>query len=381
MHPLGRDGPSTRTLVRIFFTYAGLIAACYLVYLIRSIVLLVAVSAFLALAIGPAVSRLTRMRMPRAVAILTVYLAIVLAIVGVGLLIVPSMVSGVQSLARQAPHYVDDLRKNKTFRKYDNQYHLTAKLQKQASALPSQISSAAATLGNITVGVFSALANLITVLSITFCLLLDNGRLFRWCLDLMPSERARWAAGLSDQIYRAVSGYVIGNLAISLIAGTVTYVTLLIVNVPFALPLAVVMAFFDLIPLVGATIGAAIVAIVTLFVGFPTSTIVWVIVQLIYQNVENYVVAPIVYRRTVQVNALVTIIAALIGASLLGILGALVAIPVAGALQILAAELWIDRRKRLEALHAAATPVVATGGGHVSTGGGHVTTGGGHVTP
>jgi len=145
---------------------------------------------------------------------------------------------------------------------------------------------------------------------------------------------------LADGIYRSVVGYVAGNLAISVIAGLVSLATLLILGVPFAVPLSVMMAFFDLIPLVGATIGALIVGVVTLFFDFPTATIVWAIVQLVYQQVESSLLVPIVYRRTVNVNGLVTIVAVLVGAQLLGILGAMVAIPIAGALQIIGQELW-----------------------------------------
>jgi predicted PurR-regulated permease PerM len=141
-----------------------------------------------------------------------------------------------------------------------------------------------------------------------------------------------------------VSGYVAGNLMISLVAGTTTYVTLAILGVPFAVPLAVLMAFLDLIPLVGATIGGVLVGLVTLFNNFPTSTIVWVVVFLVYQQVENNLLQPVVYRRTVDVHPLLVIVAILIGAGLLGVLGALVAIPIAAAVQIVAREEWAFRQ-------------------------------------
>jgi predicted PurR-regulated permease PerM len=130
---------------------------------------------------------------------------------------------------------------------------------------------------------------------------------------------------------------------ISVVAGTVALATLLILGVPFAAPLAVLMAFFDLIPLVGATVGAIVIGIVTLFADFPTATIVWIVVQLVYQQLESSVLVPIIYRRTVNVSGLLTIVAVLMGASLLGILGALVAIPVAGAIQIVTQEVWRSR--------------------------------------
>ena len=117
---------------------------------------------------------------------------------------------------------------------------------------------------------------------------------------------------------------------------------------PFAVPLAVLMAFLDLIPLVGATLGGVTIAIVTLFNNFPTSTIVWVIVFIVYQQVENNVIQPVVYRRTVNVAPLAVIVAILIGGSLLGILGALVAIPVAATIQIIVRDLWENREPRSE---------------------------------
>jgi predicted PurR-regulated permease PerM len=349
MVQMARDGPSTRTLVRIFLTFTGLAAVLYLLYVIRGVLLLVAASVFLAVALGPAVDRVARSHVPRIAAILSVYVALTLATFGLGLVFVPTLVSGVQSLATSAPSYIQTLRKDRTFRKYDNRYHVTKKLNQQAAALPGRLSTAASTLSNITVGVFSALAQLITVLTIAFFLLLDGGRWLRQLLELLPQERAEPARKIATEIYRTVAGYVAGNLAISVIAGVVSFVTLVTLGVPFALPLAVLMAFFDLIPLVGATIGAVLVGVVTLFNGFPTSTIVWAIVQIVYQQVESYVIVPVVYRHTVEVNGLVTIVAVLIGGTLLGILGALVAIPVAGALQLVIRELWAARRRGVEA--------------------------------
>jgi predicted PurR-regulated permease PerM len=313
------------------------------------VLLMVAMAAFLAVALGPAVDVLARRRMPRGLAIIAVYVGLVVGIFGVGLLFVPALVTNVQSLANDAPQYVEKLRKSPTFRRYDNRYKITAKLSREVSALPAKLGSAASTLSSITVGVFSAIVQLITVLTIAFFLLLDGRRLLGWCFDQLPSARAERSRTLAERIYRAIGGYVAGNLAISVIAGSVSFLTLVVLDVPFALPLAVLMAFFDLIPLVGATIGALIVGVVTLFNGFPTSTIVWAIVQIAYQQVESSVISPVVYRRTVQVNGLVTIVAVLVGGRLLGVLGALVAIPIAGALQIVAVELWQVRRRRAEA--------------------------------
>jgi predicted PurR-regulated permease PerM len=331
--------PSTRTTARIFLTIAALAAVLYFLYLIRGVLQLLLIAVFLAIALGPPVDFFTRRGLRRGHAILLVYLLMAGAIVGVGLLVVPPIVNQVHDFADNVPKYVRDLRKNKTVRKYDQRYHIGDKLEKQASQLPSKLGSAASTLTSVTVGVFSAIVKLITVLTLAFFLLLEGGELFRLMLARAPPERAERIRHVSGDIYRAVAGYVAGNLLISVIAGTVTYVTLKILGVPFAVPLAVLMAFLDLIPLVGATLGAIVIGIVTAFHNFPTALIVWVVVSIVYQQVENNVIQPVVYRKTVDVRPLIVIVAILIGSSLLGVLGALIAIPVAAAVQIVVRDL------------------------------------------
>ena len=324
-------------------TLAVLAGLLIVLYRIRSVLELVLVAGFLAIALGPPVEFLVRHRVKRAFAILLVYLGIVALIVGVGLLIIPPVVGGVNDLSHDIPGYVQDLRKSKTFRKYDDKYDISKKLNDQAKKLPSKLGEAAGTLQDLTVGVFGALVKLVTVLTMTFFLLLDGGKILHFFLRARgPTEEERLGT-IFEGIYRSVAGYVAGNLVISFIAGGVTYITLIILGVPFAAPLAVLMGFLDLIPLVGATIGGIVIGAVTAFTDFPTATIVWVIVLLVYQQVENNVLQPIVYRRTVQVAPLLTIVAVLIGATLLGVLGVLIAIPIAGAIQIVVRDVWNRR--------------------------------------
>jgi predicted PurR-regulated permease PerM len=351
----GSNGPSFRALARIFFTLVLFAAMLYLVYLVRDVVILVFIAVFLAVALGPAVDFFNTRKVPRPLSILLVYLLGVLAVFLVGLLIVPPIVDQVRELARKAPQYLRDIRDNKTLRKFDDRYKITDKLKQQASKLPSALGSAAGTLQSVTVGIFSAAVKLIAVLSITFFLLLDGKRLVNFVFGLMRPDREARARRVATQIYGAVAGYVAGNLIISVVAGLVTYTTLELLGVPFAVPLAVLVAFLDLIPLVGATIGSVFVALVTLFVDFPTATIVWLIVTIVYQQAENHIVQPIVYRQTVDVRPLVVIISILVGASLLGVLGALVAIPVAATLQILLRDWW-ERRQQARAEDLALPP-------------------------
>jgi predicted PurR-regulated permease PerM len=312
------------------------------------------VSIFLAIALTPVVNQLDRGRFPRWAAILSVYFAIVLTIFGLGLAIVPPVVNGVNDLVDNLPRYVQDLRDNKQFRKYDNKYHIVDKLQSEAEKLPSKIGSAAGTLRDVTVGVFTKIIQLVTVLVITFILILDGRRFLEWVfrqLDPPSEQRARAVAG---EINRAITGYVVGNVLISVLAGLITYVTLRVLGIPFAVPLAVLMALFDLIPLVGATLGGIVIGIVTAIVDFPTAPIVWVIVLLVYQQAENHLVQPLIYGRTVQLHPLLVIVSILIGGTLLGVLGALLAIPAAAVVQILIKDWWQHRAPRTEP--ALATP-------------------------
>ncbi len=338
------SGPTTRTIARISFTVVALAAGLYLLYLVRSVLGLVAIALFLAVALGPAVDFFARRKVNRGLSILIVYGLLFATVVGVGLLVVPPIANQVNSFARDLPNYIRDARQNPTILKYDRRYKITRRLQEQAQKLPARLADAAGALQSVTVGVFSALVSLVTVLTLTFFLLLDGRALYEWALGLLRRNRSDRVRRLSHGVYRAVSGYVAGNLLISFIAGFTTYLALTILGVPFAVPLAVLMSFLDLIPLIGATIGGIAVGVITLFNDFPTSTIVWVVVFVLYQQVENNVLQPVVYRRTVNVSPLFVIVAILIGSKLLGVLGALVAIPIAATVQIVVRDVWSSRR-------------------------------------
>ena len=338
---------STRTIVRVFFTLVALGVLLYTLYLIRSVLGLLLIAVFLAVALGPAVDRAARMKLPRPAAILAVYLCLFLSIFLIGLVVVPPIVDEVQAFAEDVPDYVEDIRANSTLREYDDKYAITAKLEDQAASLPSRLGDAAGALQAVTVGVFSTVLQLVTVLTITFFLLLDGGRIVNFLLaQLRPGhqERVRKVAG---DIYGATGGYVAGAFTIATAAGLSTYVVLTVLGVKFAVPLAVLMAFFGLIPLVGSTIGGFLVGIVTLFADFPGDTLIWLAFVVIYQQVENNVLQPLVYRRAVNLHPLAVITAILIGASLLGVLGALVAIPIAAAIQIALMDVWTHRGSRV----------------------------------
>jgi predicted PurR-regulated permease PerM len=343
----GQSQLSTRTIVRVFFTLVALGVLLYTLYLVRSVLGLLLIAVFLAVALGPAVDRAARLKLPRAAAILAVFLCLFLSIFLIGLIVVPPIVNEVQAFAEDVPNYITDIRSNETLREYDDKYDITTKLEEQAASLPSRLGDAAGALQAVTVGVFSTVLQLVTVLTITFFLLLDGGRIVNFILaQLRPAHQRRLSA-VGAEIYGATGGYVAGALTLATAAGISTYILLSALGVPFAVPLAVLMAFFDLIPLVGSTIGGFLVALVTLFADFPGDTLIWIVFVVVYQQLENSVLQPLVYRRAVNLHPLAVITAILIGSSLLGVLGALVAIPIAAAIQIALKDVWAHRASRV----------------------------------
>jgi predicted PurR-regulated permease PerM len=338
---------SNRTVVRVLLVAIAVIAALYFLWLIRSVLGMLFIAVFLAIAFAPSVEFFVRRKVKRSMAILLTYLCVLVAVFGIGLLVVPPIVNGVNDFVDKVPTYVDDLRNSHTFRRYDNKYKITPKLEEQAKTLPSHISDAVSGLQSVTVGVFGVVVQLVTILVMAFFLLLDGQRILAFAFKELGPERGPRVQRVAGDVYRAVAGYVAGNLLISVIAGTLSYIVMRILGIPFAIPLAVLVALFDLIPLVGSTIAGAIVAIVAAIVGFPGVFIAWLIFLVVYQQFENNVIQPVVYKRTVRIHPLIVIVAVLIGGSLLGVLGALLAIPIAASIQIAVKEVWQMRRERL----------------------------------
>ncbi len=333
---------SVRLIAKIFLVVVGLAALCYLVYRSRRAIGLVVISAFLAVALGPPVDYVNReARLPRWVSILLVYVVVATLVVLIGLVVVPPIVTGVKALAGDLPDKINQLQNTGWIRDLNDRYEVIDKLKQGATDLPTQLGSAAGTLQSITFGAFSAFIQLVTVLTLVFLMLLDGPRIVKWSTAQLPSGRRERAEEIADEIYRVVSGYVIGNLLISVAAGSVTYLTLRLLGVPFAAPLSILMAFLDLIPLVGASIAGGIIALAAAALAdFPWDPIIWLIVLTAYQQVENNMLQPLIYKRTVAVPPLLTIVAVLIGASLLGVLGVLLAIPFAAVAQVIAKDLW-----------------------------------------
>ena len=336
------------TVVVVVFTTLAIAAGLLLLWELTQVVRWLVISVFLAVAISPPVGWLSRRRVPRVLAILLVYVILVALFVGLGALVVPPLIDQVQELvaagtvrARQ-PGGVDQAIEDAAARFGLGGYVET--LQDQARELPGQLSVAAGPLLAVTRGIFGSVTALVSILLLTFLLLLDNDRFIVAGLTLFhPAQRPRLRR-LLGQAAAAIHGYVNGNLAISLIAGIAAYVAMTLLGMPYAVALALVVALFDLIPLVGGTLGAAVVILVALFVN-PVTAGILAGFFLVYQQVENNLLQPMVYGRSVSLHPLVIFVAVLAGSQLLGILGALLAIPIAEILRILAVE-WLAGRAR-----------------------------------
>ena len=344
--PVQLTAPSFAGVVRAVLIVIACGIVLYLVWRVRTVVRLGAISLFLALALLPIVDAVAgRIRMPRTLIILGLYVVLIASVAVMGYVVVPSLVKEVGQLSHDAPRYALDLRRNSTFRHYDNRYHITAKLVRDASRLPEMLGHLVGPLKDVTVQAASFIGQLVTVLALTFLLLLHGRQYVNLGLSLTGSRQERFRRMIID-INRAVADYVLGNVVISVLATIATWVVLSILGVPYALSLGFVIGFFDLIPLVGATLGAIFVGIATATTDFPTATIVWVAFIIVWQRFEDYVIQPLVYGRTLKVNPIVTIVSVLVGASLLGILGALLAIPTAAAIQIVLRDWWANREAK-----------------------------------
>ena len=332
--------------MRIVLVVVCVVIVLYLLWLLRKPIGWILIATFLAVALSPPVNWLAR-RMKRGFAIAIVYLGLLLIPILLIAAIVPPLITEANNFADNVPTYADDVTEfvedNEQLREINEDYDITAQIQKEAKKLPNRLGGAAGTLRDVGLGIVNSVFALITILVLT-AFLLGSGR--GWIdalIDSRPPDQRDRLRRSRDNLAGAVSGYVAGALTIALIAGVATYIVLAILGVPFKGPLAVIAGLFSLIPLVGATIAAVLIGIVTLFENFPTATIIWTIWAILYQQLENHLIQPQIQKRTVNVHPFITIVAVLFGATLLGIMGALVAIPVAASIQILLRE-YVDLR-------------------------------------
>ena len=318
------------------------------VWIARQVIVWILIALFLTLALNPAVDWFQRHGVARRG--LATGLTFILAlgvIAALGALFIPTLVNEVNGFAQALPGYVDDVANRKGRLGFlESRYHVTERVRDAVeSGGASSVLGLTGTALAITKGIITAIVATVTIVFMTLFMLLEGPVWMERIYSLLPAEsRERWR-GIGNQIYRTIGGYVSGNLFISVIAGVTSTIVLLVLGVPYAVALGLLVAILDLIPLAGATIAAIIVVSIGFIHSVPAG-IVLLVFFVVYQQIENHVLQPIVYSRTVQLSPLVILIAILIGAHLAGVLGALAAIPVAGTLQVLLVAWLEDRRTR-----------------------------------
>jgi predicted PurR-regulated permease PerM len=348
---------------KVTLTVAVVLALLAAAWSVRNILLLVLVAAVLAVGLNPAVKRLEKLGISRGWAVLLIFVAAVAFIALFSMLVVPPVVRGARQLASDVPGYVERLQNQNTwFRDLAEKYDLSAKLRSLTDRLPSLASSSLGRIFGITRSVASVIFNMLTIgiLTIYFLMALPRGE--RTAERRLGETRGHRDLMIFREALDRVGGYVSGNIATSVIAGIASYIFLRIAGVPFAAALAMWVAIADLIPTVGATLGAVVAVIVALFdsIGLGIATAIFFVV---YQQVENYVIVPRVMKRAVDLSPAAVIVSVLIGGSLAGFAGALLALPLAAAAKVVIREYWLEPETGTATTAPPAVPISTEPGG------------------
>lgn len=343
------------TLLTIDAVVLVSLLAVALVWRLRHILFIALAGVFVAVVLEPAVQALRRRGMSRGLAVSIVLAAGVVVFAALGYLFVPPVVRAATHFAKTLPHLVSKAEHGRgAIGRFIRDHHWERYVKTASSKLAHYLSSfnllgsvgqSAISVAKSTVGL---VINVLLVLVLSLFTLLEAPRIVDGILSVVSVERADRARRIADEAFRSVTGYVLGKLFTSVLFGAVIFGVLTVTGTSYALVLALWVGLVDLLPLVGGLLAGVVVVPVALAhsVGAAIATLV---VFLVYQQIENHLLSPVVMRRTMHLNPLWTLLAVLVGADLLGIVGALVAIPVAGILQVVAREIWADRRQRVVA--------------------------------
>jgi predicted PurR-regulated permease PerM len=348
-----------RTILRTVLVVVAVVLTLVLIYILRKPLTWIFIAGFIAIALSGPITFLERW-MKRGLAVAAVYIALILTPFALIALLVPPIVTQANNLVQNLPEYAqkvtDFVNNNDQLRRLQEDYDITGKIEEQAQKLPSKLGDAAGVLSDIGLGIVNSIFAAVTIIVLSL-FMVGSGRRFldAWARSQGP-EREAWMHNLFGRISNAIGNYVAGALLQATVAGLTSWIMLMILGVDYALPLAVIVFLLDLVPLVGATLGAIIVGIVTVFSDFPIDTIIWAIYAIVYQQVENNIIQPRIQARAVEVEPLVVLVSVLFGSTLFGVLGALLAIPVAASIQITIREYVRLRRLSLVPGATATTP-------------------------
>lgn len=341
-----------RVPVRTIFAVLAIVIAVWallqVLFITRQVLTWILVAVFFAIALNPAVNWLQQHGVGRrGYAVALTSLGVVGVITLIGWLVIPPLVDQVNDFARKVPDYIDDLTEGRGRLGFlETEYHIVDRVREAVEeGGASKVFGLSGTAISITKSVLTMVAAAITIIALTYFMLLEGPMWLERFYSLFSGGTQARLRSIFGSIGTVVGGYVTGNLFISVIAGTTSGLVLWVMDVPFALALGLLVALLDLVPLVGATIAAIVVTTVAfLSTDSVWSGVVVLIFFVVYQQLENHLLQPLVYGRTVQLSPLIVLMAVLIGASLAGVLGALGAIPIAGAVQVLVLD-WLAHRR------------------------------------
>jgi len=358
---------------RIILAVVGVVLATYLgvllVQALQRIITWIVVAGFFAVVLNPAVDFFVyRLRFRRTLAALVVFLIGLASVAGLLYLFIRPIVDQATTFANNFSTYVDDAKTGKgEVGHLVKRFHIDTWVQKNQAKLKSAISNSGKRALGLARKVGSTVAALATILVLTYLLLVEGPRVMAGGVGMLSPPRQARARRIGRDAARAVTGYMAGNLLISVIAGIVTYCGLWAFGVPFRTVMALWVGFADLIPLVGATLGAVPTVLVALLHS-PTAAIGMVIIYVVYQQFENHVLQVSIMAKTVRLSPLAVLVSLLCGVQLFGLLGALLAIPAAGVIQVVARDLYQERQRVKAERQAASGDGVSSGDGVASSG-------------
>jgi predicted PurR-regulated permease PerM len=325
-----------------------------IVVIANEVFLTILLSLVFALGLDPLVTWFTSRGMGRGKAALLVFFLLFLVTSILVIFAVTPIWHEVKGLVREIPSYIDDLKDEPAFKQLNDGTDSVNKAQGVAKDAAKAVPAAALALLGITGALVGTALSAVTLVFLTLFLLIGLPDFKRAGLSMLPPQQAEHIGRVVEEVTHTISFSLLGNIAISVIAGTVVGVTAVIIGAPFPIVLALIVGLFDLIPQVGSMIAAIIVVAITLAGAGVVPAVIMAVVILIYQQIENYVIQPVVYRQVIEISGFATIAAVLIGGALLGVLGAILAVPIAGSLKVIFRELTASRRRRMEALRAQA---------------------------
>jgi predicted PurR-regulated permease PerM len=327
-----------RTALAALGVLLGVLAAVKLVMLARTGLTLIAIAAFFALALNPAVEFFQRRRLSRGWAVAAVYAVAIVVAGGVGLVLLPPLIGQVGRFVDALPGLVADLTKGRGPLGFlETKYHVVEHVRSATSGSASLLGEATSAFDAVR-RVAATLLGVIVIAFLTLFMLLEGPEWRRRVIELTPVRDRCVVQRIGAGVYRCVGGFVTGNLLASLLAAAVASAIMLVTGVPYALPLGLLVVMIELAPVIGPVVATLLITVVALTQGSATAFVVFVLL-VVYHVIEGHTLRPFLYGRAVALSPLTVLVAILLCTEIAGILGALLAIPVAGTLKVIVAEL------------------------------------------